>query len=109
MKVIDRIQKCERDLTTAELIDMVAKENRQVDLTFDAKQTDEDGYLSWDAENWTSVDGKRFIRSYSDVYKRQGVYAAGDLRVKSLRQVVTAAADGAIAAMQAEKYIANLK
>ena len=49
MKVIDRIQKCERDLTTAELIDMVAKENRQVDLTFDAKQTDEDGYLSWDA------------------------------------------------------------
>ena len=50
MKVIDRIQKCERDLTTAELIDMVAKENRQVDLAFDAKQTDEDGYLSWDAE-----------------------------------------------------------
>ncbi|MBQ3200857.1 MAG: thioredoxin-disulfide reductase [Clostridia bacterium] len=38
-----------------------------------------------------------------------GVYAAGDLRVKSLRQVVTAAADGAIAAMQAEHYIANLK
>jgi len=38
-----------------------------------------------------------------------GVFAAGDLRVKSLRQVVTAAADGAIAAMQAEHYIANLK
>jgi thioredoxin reductase (NADPH) len=38
-----------------------------------------------------------------------GVFAAGDLRVKSLRQVVTAAADGAIAAMQAERYIANLK
>ena len=36
-----------------------------------------------------------------------GVYAAGDIRVKSLRQVVTAAADGAIAAMQAEKYIAE--
>lgn len=38
-----------------------------------------------------------------------GVFAAGDLRIKSLRQVVTAAADGAIAAMQAEHYIANLK
>ena len=38
-----------------------------------------------------------------------GVFAAGDVRVKSLRQVVTAAADGAIAAMQAEHYIANLK
>ncbi len=34
-----------------------------------------------------------------------GIYAAGDNRVKSLRQVVTAAADGAIAAVEAEKYI----
>lgn len=34
-----------------------------------------------------------------------GVFAAGDLRKKSLRQVVTAAADGAIAAMQAYKYL----
>lgn len=34
-----------------------------------------------------------------------GVFAVGDIRVKSLRQVVTAAADGAIAATQAEKYI----
>jgi len=34
-----------------------------------------------------------------------GVFAAGDLRVKSLRQVITAAADGAIAAMQCAKYV----
>ena len=34
-----------------------------------------------------------------------GIFAAGDVRVKSLRQVITAAADGAIAAMQAAKYI----
>ena len=34
-----------------------------------------------------------------------GVFAAGDLRKKSLRQVVTAAADGAIAATQAYKYL----
>ena len=34
-----------------------------------------------------------------------GVYAAGDVRDKLLRQVVTAAADGAIAAFAAEKYI----
>jgi thioredoxin reductase (NADPH) len=38
----------------------------------------------------------------------EGVFAAGDVRVKSLRQVVTAAADGAIAAVQAEKYIETL-
>ncbi|MEG2120411.1 MAG: FAD-dependent oxidoreductase, partial [Pseudoflavonifractor sp.] len=34
-----------------------------------------------------------------------GVFAAGDIRVKSLRQVVTATADGAIAATQAERYL----
>ncbi|MDF2882413.1 MAG: thioredoxin reductase [Clostridiaceae bacterium] len=37
-----------------------------------------------------------------------GVYAAGDIRVKSLRQVITAAADGAIAATTAEAYISTL-
>ena len=38
-----------------------------------------------------------------------GVFAAGDIRVKSLRQVITAAADGALAATSAEVYIANNK
>lgn len=36
---------------------------------------------------------------------RPGIFAAGDIRKKSLRQVVTAVADGAIAAVTAEKYI----
>lgn len=48
------------------------------------------GYIVTDADMKTNVDG---------------VFAAGDIRVKSLRQVVTAAADGAIAAVQAGKYI----
>ena len=39
----------------------------------------------------------------------EGVYAAGDLRPKQLRQIVTAVADGAIAATQAEKYVKELK
>lgn len=39
----------------------------------------------------------------------EGVFAAGDCRVKSLRQVITAAADGAIAAIEAEKYINSLE
>lgn len=34
-----------------------------------------------------------------------GVYAAGDVRTKELRQVVTAAADGAVAAHMAEAYL----
>ncbi|MEW6696095.1 MAG: thioredoxin-disulfide reductase [Bacillota bacterium] len=36
-----------------------------------------------------------------------GLYVAGDLRQKTLRQVVTAVADGAIAAMEVEKYLAG--
>jgi len=36
-----------------------------------------------------------------------GVFAAGDVRSKSLRQVVTAAADGAIAATRAEHYLSR--
>ena len=38
-----------------------------------------------------------------------GVYVAGDLRPKELRQIVTAVSDGAIAATVAEKYIIELK
>lgn len=53
----------------------------------------ENGYIKTDDNMHTNIPG---------------VFAAGDIRVKSLRQVVTAAADGAIAAMQAEHYISNL-
>ncbi len=38
-----------------------------------------------------------------------GVFAAGDLRPKALRQIVTAVADGAIAATAAERYVAEEK
>jgi thioredoxin reductase (NADPH) len=38
-----------------------------------------------------------------------GVFAAGDVRKKPLRQVVTAVADGAVAAVCAEKYLEGLK
>lgn len=50
----------------------------------------EKGYIKTDEEMRTSVEG---------------IFSAGDVRIKSLRQVVTAAADGAIAAVNAEKYI----
>ena len=38
-----------------------------------------------------------------------GVFAAGDVREKSLRQITTAVSDGSIAAFMAEKYIEGLK
>ena len=59
---------------------------------FDGMLDMENGYIKTDDNMHTSIPG---------------VFAAGDIRVKSLRQVVTAAADGAIAAMQAEHYISN--
>jgi len=55
---------------------------------FEGKLEMENGYIITDDDMHTSV---------------KGVYAAGDIRKKSLRQVITAAADGAIAATQAEK------
>ena len=65
MKGYDRIKKEDVDLTTEQLIDLIVHHNRQVDLIFDHKITDADGYLTWDAENWTALDTKRFIRCYS--------------------------------------------
>lgn len=47
-----------------------------------------------------------YIRAGDDTHtSRAGVFAAGDTRTKTLRQIVTAAADGAMAATEAEKYV----
>ena len=47
-----------------------------------------------------------YIKAGDDTHtNRKGVFAAGDTRTKSLRQIVTAAADGAIAATEAEKLL----
>lgn len=52
---------------------------------------------------------KGYIPTDQDMHTNiPGVFAAGDVRVKSLRQVVTAAGDGAIAATQCEKYLNEL-
>ena len=51
---------------------------------------DENGYILADETTGTPIPG---------------VFAAGDVRTKELRQIVTAVADGAVAAYQAEHYI----
>ena len=55
---------------------------------------DDHGYVLTDRNQKTNVDG---------------LYAAGDVCQKQLRQVVTAVADGAIAATELEKYAAALQ
>lgn len=55
---------------------------------------DEEGYIPSDENMETSV---------------AGVYSAGDIRVKELRQIVTATGDGSIAAESAQKHIELLE
>ena len=55
---------------------------------------DDRGYILTDENMRTNVDG---------------VFAAGDIRPKELRQLVTAVSDGALAATCAEKYVAQKK
>ncbi|MFA9423613.1 MAG: hypothetical protein ACERLG_08545 [Sedimentibacter sp.] len=64
MKAYDLINKVEMDVTTKDLIDLMVA-NRQVDLILSEEKTDEDGYLTWDEEHWTTIDSKRFMRCYS--------------------------------------------
>lgn len=54
-------------------------------------ELNEQGYIVTDASQKTNV---------------KGVYAAGDVCIKPLRQVVTATSDGALAATELEKYVA---
>ncbi|TYO97759.1 thioredoxin-disulfide reductase [Desulfallas thermosapovorans] len=69
--------------------------NRPVsDLVSGLIKVDERGYIITDENMHTS---------------HPGIFAAGDVRQKLLRQVVTAVADGAIAAVAAEKYIEGSK
>ena len=59
-------------------------------------------------EGVIDMDERGYIKTDADMHTNiPGVYAAGDVRVKSLRQVVTAAADGAIAAVQVERSMSD--
>ena len=51
------------------------------------------GYVAADESTRTSIPG---------------VFAVGDVRTKAVRQIVTAAADGAVAAHYAEEYLLSL-
>ena len=57
-------------------------------------ELNEQGYIVTDAAQRTSAEG---------------VYAAGDVCIKPLRQVVTATGDGALAATELEKYVAAVQ
>lgn len=64
MHVVDVVKKVELELDTKGLIQAML-DGRQVDLILKEKKTDDMGYLTWDTEYWSTVDGSRFIRTYS--------------------------------------------
>ncbi|MDR2519874.1 MAG: thioredoxin-disulfide reductase [Eubacteriaceae bacterium] len=57
-------------------------------------ETDPDGYIITNEKMQTST---------------RGLYAAGDVRKKPLRQVITAVSDGAVAGVEAEKFLSGLE
>jgi thioredoxin reductase (NADPH) len=57
-------------------------------------ELDDSGYIVTDRKMHTSVPG---------------VFAAGDVQERTLKQVVTAVGSGAMAAMEAEKFVAELE
>ena len=62
----------------------------ETDFLLDAVSIDKDGYIVADETTKTNVEG---------------IFAAGDVRTKELRQIVTAVSDGAVAVHCVEKYL----
>ncbi len=57
-----------------------------------------------------ALDGAGYIQAGEDCRTNlAGVFAAGDTRTKEVRQIITAAADGAVAALGAANYVNSLE
>jgi len=65
MKVYDSVKKVELEVADEKGLIKIMQDGRQVDLYLAEKETDDMGYLTWDVEHWSSVDNKRFIRTYT--------------------------------------------
>ena len=90
VKVTDLASGQEREVKIDGLFVSIGRQPA-TELFADQLALDAHGYIVADESTKTSLDG---------------VFAAGDVRTKELRQVVTAAADGAVAAHRAETYLA---
>ncbi|MDD5687644.1 MAG: thioredoxin-disulfide reductase [Elusimicrobia bacterium] len=92
--LIENVRTLERENVTCDGVFIFVGYNPNTNLLKDIVKLDESGYIITDEEMKTSIDS---------------VFASGDCRKKSLKQIVTACSDGAIAAISAEKYLESLK
>lgn len=94
-------------LTGILVVDKDGKERRiQVDGLFVAigQAPDNEAF-----RNEVDLDGKGYISAGEDCStKTEGIFTAGDCRTKAVRQLATAASDGAVAALAAVNYINGL-
>jgi len=89
--VVKDVRSGDRRVLTAGGVFIYVGNRPNTELVADLVALDERGYVKTDGEMRTNV---------------AGLFAVGDVRQKSLRQVITAVADGAVAAVAAEKYLA---
>jgi len=92
--IVKDVRSSERKPLNVEGVFIYVGNKPNSDLVKDIVNLDQNGYI---------VADENMLTSYA------GIYAAGDVRQKLLRQVVTAVADGAIAAVAAGKYLEERK
>ena len=90
--VVKNLQSGESAAVSCDAVFVSIGRDPSTDLVKDQLSLDEAGYIIAGESTQTSIPG---------------VYAAGDVRTKALRQIVTATADGAVAAHYAEQYLSH--
>lgn len=88
--VLEDVQTGERQTLAVDGLFVSVGQSPETALFAGQLELDAQGYIVADETTKTNIDG---------------VYAIGDVRTKQLRQVITAAADGAVAAHQIEAYL----
>ena len=96
----------EKNVRTVKLLHNHAEENLDVNGLFVAVGTIPNSSL---LNGIADLDSSGYVVAGEDcVTSADGIFAAGDIRTKPLRQVATAVADGANSVISAEKYISKI-
>jgi thioredoxin reductase (NADPH) len=121
----DRVTRDEKiEIIWDTVVEEIRGENGVSELALRNVKTDEESALNVEGvfiyvgfqpntaylDGLVDMDDNGFILTTQDMATSvPGIFACGDVRSKELRQVVTAAGDGSIAAFSAEKYIEKLE